>query len=184
MSGTCDDLFLHICRYVTHDHSLKGTERLLSTNRHHRHSQFGLFEDLVVLRILGEGGKLCEPGPHSAWLCVGRGKEISGVFVWFTWISSKVIPYPVKVDTLAACYQAFRIRSVKVEVPNSGILQNLTPRINPRNRCIHNDQPLNLVGVHRSIGVRDHIADIVSNNKCLVVSERGDNGTHILGLSL
>src|SRR5579872_4723428 len=119
---------------MTHDHCLKRTEGLLSPDRHHRHRQLGLFEDLVVLRILRERGKLREPGSHSPWLRVSRGKKISGGFVWLTRITGKVIPYPVKVDTLPACYQAFRVRSMKVEVPNSGILQNLAPWINPRDR--------------------------------------------------
>src|SRR6266567_8315164 len=73
---------------------------------------------------------------------------------------------------------------MKVKVPDSGILENLTPGINPGNWRVHNDQPLNLIGVDRGVGVRHHIADVVSNNKCLVVSQRCHNGAHIFGLSL
>src|SRR5882672_6840117 len=124
---------------MPHDHSLEGTEGLLSPYRHHRHSQLGLFEDLVVLRILGERGKLREPGPHSAWLRVCGGKEIPGGLVRLTRITGKVIPYSVKVDTFPTCHQSFRIRSMEVEVPNPGILKNPIPRINPGVRCVHND---------------------------------------------
>src|SRR5258708_145563 len=73
---------------------------------------------------------------------------------------------------------------MKVKVPDSGILENLTPGINPGNWRVHNDQPLNLIGVDGGVGVRHHIADVVSNNKCLVVSQRCHNGAHIFGLSL
>jgi hypothetical protein len=44
------------------------TEGFLSANRHHRHRQLRLFEDLVILRILRKGGELREPGPHSTRL--------------------------------------------------------------------------------------------------------------------
>src|SRR5882672_11239389 len=122
---------------MPHDHSLEGTEGLLSPYRHHRHSQLGLFEDLVVLRILGERGKLREPGPHSTWLRVSGGKEISGGLVRLTRIAGKVVPYPVEVNTLPACHQPFCVRSMEVEVPNAGILENLVPGINSRNWRVH-----------------------------------------------
>src|SRR5260370_30821890 len=115
------DLLLHVGRYMPHDYGLEGAKRLLPTYRHHRHRQLRLFEDLVVLRILGESRKLREPGPHSTWLRVSSGKKISGGFVRPTWIARKVIPYSVKVDTLPACHQPFFIRSMEVEVPNAGI---------------------------------------------------------------
>src|SRR5689334_12975989 len=121
MSRARDDLFLHVGRDMPHDHSLEGAKRLLPTYGHHRHRQLRLFEDLVVVCILGESRKLREPGPHSAWLRVSGGKEISSGLVGLTWIAGKVIPYPVKVDTLPACYKPFRIRSMEVEVPNSRI---------------------------------------------------------------
>src|SRR5438477_10730318 len=106
---------------MAHDYSLQRTEGLFSPYRHHRHGQLGLFEDLIVLRILGESGKLREPGPHSTWLRVSGGKEISGGLVRLSRIAGKVVPYSVKVDTLAARHQPFCIRSMEVEVPNAGI---------------------------------------------------------------
>src|SRR5258707_7300522 len=112
---------------MPHDYGLEGAKRLLPTYRHHRHRQLRLFEDLVVLRILRESRKLREPGPHSTWLRVSGGKEISGVFVGLTGISGKVIPYPVKIDTLSACHQPFRVRSTEIEVPNPGTYENLVP---------------------------------------------------------
>src|SRR5690242_2860934 len=120
---------------MTHDHSLHGTEGLLSTYRHHRHRQLRLFENLVF-GILGERSELSEAGPHSAWLRVGGGKEISGGFVRLTRIAGKITPYPVEVDALPACHQPFGIRSMEVEVPNPGIQENLVPGINPRDRCV------------------------------------------------
>src|ERR1700737_3655701 len=136
---------------MTHDHSLERTEGLLSTYRHHRHSELRLFEDLVVLRILSECGKLREPGPHSTWLRVSGGKEISGGLVRLTRIAGKVVPYPVKVNTLPPCPHPLRIRSMEVEVPNPGILQNLAPGIDPGDRRVHNNQPLNLIGISRGV---------------------------------
>src|SRR5437667_11765822 len=101
---------------MPHDYGLEGAKRLLPTYRHHRHRQLRLFEDLVVLRILGESRKLSEPGPHPARLRISGSKEISGGVVRLTRIAGKVIPYPVKVDTLSACHQPFRVRSTEIEV--------------------------------------------------------------------
>src|SRR5437660_11894601 len=81
MSRACDDLFLHVDRYITHDHSLHGTERRLSTYRHHRHSQLRLFKDLVVVRIGRESGELSEPGAHPTWSVVSGSKDIAGGLV-------------------------------------------------------------------------------------------------------
>src|SRR6267154_5851794 len=169
---------------MPHEYGLEGSKRLFPTYRHHRHSQLRLFENLVVFGILGERSKLSEAGPHSAWLRVSGGKEISGDLVRLTSIAGKVIPNSVKVDTLPAGHQPFRIRSMEVEVPNPGIQENLVPGIDPRDWRVHNNQPLNLVGVRRGVGVRDHVTDVVSSNKRLVVSQRGHNGAHVLGLSL
>jgi hypothetical protein len=85
---------------------------------------------------------LSEAGSHSAWLRVSGGKEISGGLVRLTRIAGKIIPYSVKVDTLPACHEAFRIRSMKVEVPNPWIQENLVPGITPGDWRVHNNQPL------------------------------------------
>src|SRR5260370_7530578 len=142
---------------MTHDHSLKGTEGLLSTYRHHRHRQLGLFEALIVFRILGERGKLSEPRPHSTGWRISGGEKIPSSLVGLTRIAGKVIPNPVEVDTLPACHQPFGIRSMKVEVPNSGILENLGPGVNARNWRVHNHQPLNLIGLNRGFAVSNHV---------------------------
>ena len=76
---------------MPHDHGLEGAKRLLPTYRHHRHRQLRLFEDLVVLRILGESRKLREPCPHSTWLPL-PGDPAAGVMhrvpqlQWQTWV--------------------------------------------------------------------------------------------------
>src|SRR5437879_11723224 len=121
---------------MTHNHSLQRTEGLLSTYRHHRHCQFRLFEDLIVLRILRESGKLREPGSHSTRLRVSGGKEISGGLVRLPSIGRKVIPTPVKVDTFPTRHRPFRTGSTKVEVPNPRIVENLAPGINSGARCV------------------------------------------------
>src|SRR5260370_14718190 len=101
---------------MTHDHSLKGTEGLLSTYRHHRHRQLGLFEDLIVFRILGERRKLREPRPHSTGLRISGGEKIPSTLLVLPRIAGKVIPNPVEVHTLPACHQPFGDRSLNVEV--------------------------------------------------------------------
>src|SRR6266581_640109 len=106
---------------MPHDYGLEGAKRLLPTYRHHRHRQLRLFEDLVVLRVLGESRKLREPGPHSTGLRVSGGIEISGGLVRLARIGGKVVPNPVTVNKLPASHQPFRIRSMEVEVPNAGI---------------------------------------------------------------
>src|ERR1700752_1517441 len=109
---------------MPHDYRLEGAKRLLSTYRPHRHRQLRLLKDLVVLGILRERGKLCEPRPHPARLGISGGKEIPGGLVRLTRIGREVVPYSVKVDTLPACDQSLRIRSMEVEVPNARIQEN------------------------------------------------------------
>src|SRR5437660_10496121 len=141
---------------MTHDHSLHGTEGLLSTYRHHRHSQLRFFTDPVVLCVLRERRKLSEPGPHPARLRISGGKEISGGVVRLTRIAGKVIPYPVKVDTLSACHQPFRVRSTEIEVPAAGTEGSPVPAINSGDRRVHTSQPLTLPGVTRGVGACVH----------------------------
>src|SRR5258708_33640465 len=112
---------------MTHDHRLEGAEGLLSTYRHHRHRKLRLFENLVVLRILRESGKLREPGPHSARLRVSDGKEISGGFVGLTRIGGKIIPYYFLVSTVPGRHLPLRIRAMGDEVSDPGNLGELGP---------------------------------------------------------
>src|SRR5260370_5009626 len=99
---------------MTHDHSMHGTKGLLSTYRHHRHSQLRFFKDPVVLCVLRERRKLSEPGPHPARLRISGSKEISGDVVRLTRIAGNVIPYPVKVATLSACDHPFSVRATAI----------------------------------------------------------------------
>src|SRR5207244_10922808 len=93
----------------------------------HRHRELRLFEDFVVLRILGKGGELRKASPHSSRLSIGRREKVSGGFVGLAGISCEVIPYAVKIDSLTARDQPFRGRSismkvqVKMQIPNTGI---------------------------------------------------------------
>src|SRR2546429_9826340 len=104
---------------MPHDYGLEGAKRLLPTYRHHRHRQLRLFENLVVLRILRESGKLREPGSHSARLRVSGGKEISGGFVGRTRIGGKIISYFVKVDKLPGRHQPLRVPALGNVNPKS-----------------------------------------------------------------
>jgi hypothetical protein len=84
-----------------------------------------LFEDFVVLRILGKGGELRKASPHSSRQSIGRREKVSGGFVGLAGISCEVIPYAVKIDSLTARDQPFRGRSIsmqlQVKLPNAGI---------------------------------------------------------------
>src|SRR2546429_4839735 len=102
---------------MPHDYGLEGAKRLLPTYRHHRHRQLRLFENLVVLRILRESGKLREPGSHSARLRVSGGKEISGGFVGRTRIGGKIISYFFKEDNSPAPPQPPRHPPLETVIP-------------------------------------------------------------------
>src|SRR5207253_6231828 len=60
---------------------LQCAEGLLAAHSEHRHRELRLFEDFVVLRILGKGGELRKASPHSSRLSIGRREKVSGGFV-------------------------------------------------------------------------------------------------------
>jgi hypothetical protein len=66
-------------------------------------------------------------------LRVGRGEKVSRGLVWLAWITGEVIPNAVKIDTFPPRDQPFRVRSVKVEMPDTGALQYVAPWIDSRN---------------------------------------------------
>src|ERR1700689_3577592 len=94
-------------------------------------------ENFIVPCILGKRCELCKSSPHSPWLRVSGGKEISGRFVRFGGIAREVIPNSIEVDALTPSHEPFCIRTMKIEMPDSRVQQNLLPRLDPRNRCVH-----------------------------------------------
>ena len=82
-----------------------------------------LLEDFVVLRILRKRSELREAGSHSSRLSISGGEEISSGFIRFAQIAREVVPDPVEINAFAALDQPLRIRSMKVEMPDAGILQ-------------------------------------------------------------
>ena len=112
---------------------------------------------------------------------VGGCKKISGCFIGLGGVPREVIPDAIKVDALPPGHKPFGIRAMKIEMPNSRTLQNLGPRLDSRNRCVHHDEPLNFVRVHRSIRISHHVADVMGHHESSVVSERGDHSPNILG---
>src|SRR5271163_3007725 len=117
MARAGNDFLLHIVRYVAHDYCLQRPEGLFSPYRHDRHGELRLLKNLVILCVLGEGGKLRESRPHTAGLRVCRCEEISGCFVGLPRITREVVPYAIEIDTLASGHQALCVWAVKVEVP-------------------------------------------------------------------
>src|SRR5256886_17494982 len=112
MPRTDNHGLLNVRRHVAHDHVLQCAEGLLAAHSEHRHRELRLFEDFVVLRILGKGGELRKASPHSSRLSIGRREKVSGGFVGLAGISCEVIPYAVKIDSLTARDQPFRGRSI------------------------------------------------------------------------
>src|SRR5437870_3917522 len=146
--------------------------------------KFHPFEDFVVLCVLRKGGELRKPSPHATGLRVRSSKRVSGGLVGLGRISSKVVPYTIKVDALTTCHQPFGIRPVKVEVPNSRVQENLIPRLDSWNRRIHYYQPLDLIRIHCSVGVSHHVADVMCDNQGLVIPQPGYDGTNVFRLRL
>src|SRR4029077_16830655 len=160
------------------------TKRLLSADSQYGHRQLHPLENFIILCVLGKRRELGEPSPHSAWLCISGGKEISGRLVRLGQIASEVIPNSIEVDALAASHEPFGIRTMKIEMPNTGVQQNLLPRLDAWNRCVHYNQPLNFVRIHCSVGVSPHIADVVCDPKRLVISQRRHDCANVFGLRL
>src|SRR5215469_8309598 len=100
MPRTDNHGLLNVRRYASHDHSLQRAKGLLAAHSEHRHRELCLFEDFVVLRILGKGGELRKASPHSSRLSISRREKVSGGFVGLAGIACKVIPYAVKIDSL------------------------------------------------------------------------------------
>src|SRR3984885_2804688 len=184
MSGASNHCFSNIGCYVTHDDGLQRAEGLLSADGKHRHRELLLLKDLIVLGILRERGKLCEPGSHPSWLCVGCCEEVSGGFVRFPRIGRKIVPNSVEVDAFTSLHEPLCIGPVKVEVPDAGILQNFAPGINSRNWSIHHYQPFNLVWIGSSIRICHHVSDIVCYHERPVIPKSCYDCTNVPGLGL
>src|SRR5438445_9994261 len=180
MTGSRDDRLLYVDRHVTHDHCLQRTERLLPADSQDGHREFHLLENFVVCRIGGECGELREASPHASGLCVGGCEEISGSFVGFRWIAREIVPDSVEIDALATCDKPLCVGTVEVEMPDARIQENRVPRLDAGNGRVHHHQTVNLVRVGRSVGVSDHVADVVGDYKSFVESERGDYCTDVL----
>jgi hypothetical protein len=157
---------------------------IFSADSQDGHGQLCLLEELVVLRVPGKGGKLCEARSHPSGHSISGGEELSRGFIRLARIAGEVIPDAVEVNALPACHQALCIRSVEVEVPHAGVLQDLVPGLDAGNRSVHDNQPLDFVRVGCSIGVGDHVANIVRNHEGLVEAKCGDHGANVLGLRL
>src|SRR5437868_5615257 len=184
MPGARNDRFLNLARDVPHDHRLKRTKRLLSADSQDGHRQLHALKNFIILYVLGKRGELGEASSHSAWLRISGGKEISGRVVRLGGIASEVIPNPIEVDTLAASHESFGIRAVKIEMPNSGVQQNLLPRFDAWNRCVHYNQPLNLVRIRCRVGVSHHVSDVVRDDKGLVIAQLSHDRANVFGLRL
>src|SRR5579863_2793237 len=184
MSGASNHCFSNIGCYVTHDNGLQRAEGLLSADGKHRHRELVLLEDLIVLGILRERGKLREPSSHPAWLCVGCREEVSGGFVRFSRIGREVVPDSVEVNAFPALHKPFCIRTVKVEVPDARILKDLTPWLDPWNWSIHHYEPFNLVWIGSSIRICHHVSDIVCYHERPVMPKSCYGCTNVAGLGL
>src|SRR5579872_2770352 len=143
MPRTGNDGLLNVCRNVTHDHGLQCAKGLLAPNSQHGHRQLRLLEDFIVLRVLGERSELRKAGTHSSRLRIGCSKKVSRGLVGFARITRKVVPNAIKIDTFAACNKPFRVRTMKVEMPNTRIQEYFVPWFDPGNRSVHYNQPFN-----------------------------------------
>src|SRR5215470_15030855 len=113
--------FLNVGGHMSHDDGLQRTEGLLPTHGQDWHQQLRLLENLVILCILRECSELRKASPHSSRLRIGRSEEVSSRLVGFAWIAREVIPNSVKIDALPAGNQLFRVRSMKIEMPDAGV---------------------------------------------------------------
>src|SRR5205807_8861822 len=96
--------------------------------------------------------------------------EISSGFVRFRQIAHENVPESVQIDSLPTCNKPLGVRAVEVEMPDARTKENRVPRLDAGNRRVHYDQTVNLVRVHRGVGVSDHVADVVSDDRGSVES--------------
>ena len=66
---------------------------------------------------------------------------IADLLVDAGWCCRQFIVKAIKQDALAACDQAFDVRSSEIEMPDLRIFELIIPVTDPRKRCIHNDPP-------------------------------------------
>jgi len=65
------------------------------------------------------------------------------------------------------------------QMPQCRISYNVIPRRDAWNRRVPDNQPLNLIGIARRVGVRDHDPDVVRHYGGLVISERRNHCSNV-----
>ena len=159
-------------------------ERLLPAHRQNGHRQLDPLGDLVVLGILSKGGELGKSSAHRPRLRIQRGIVGPSGLVDLGRIGRKLVPETIEKNPLPALHQPLGVRAAKREMPEEGIAQQFVPRIDTRNRRVHQHQPIHLVPISCGVGVHHHVADVVRDDNGAVVSKSRDHGPNVPGLCL
>ncbi len=184
VAGVGHDSFSHVNGDVSHDDGLGCAKGFASADGEYGHGEFGLLKDFVVFHILREGFEVSEARAHGAGFGVLGGVELSRRFVGLCGTGAEVIPDAVEIDALAALHETLFLRTPEGEVPELVVFYDVVPGGDARQRSVHDDQTLDLIGVERGVGVSDHDADVVRDDKGAVKAEGGDDSANVGGLCL
>src|SRR2546423_14913437 len=87
-------------------------------------------------------------------------------------IGSKIIPVVLEVCAFTSAYQRLWNWTIEAEMPNGRIVVNGLPSFHPRQKRIHHHELLCFCGELRGVSIRNHQSDVVSDNPCLLHTQR------------
>src|SRR5260221_3274548 len=86
-------------------------------------------------------------------------------------MSGELVIEAVEEDSLAALHEALDVRTAEIEMPRLWRTLDCVPWIDAGDRRVHHHETLDLVGIARGVGIRHHIADVVSYDRAAVKTQ-------------
>ena len=134
-----------------------------------RDRELSLFKERpVVDRILREGGELREASSHRSRRCVESCVVLTHLLAERARVRGKVVPEVVEVDAFSARHEPLHVRTAETEVPRLGVVGDLLPGPDARQRRLHRDPPCDAVAMLGDECEADEAAHVVGDKSRLL----------------
>src|SRR5215467_7486862 len=121
---------------------------------------------------------------HGTWQCVELGVVLACGFAVPAGSGRKFVPEAIEVDALTPGDEALHVRASETEVPEQGVLEDLFPWPDARERRVDERKAHDTCGMQRGKGIADHVADIVRHEIGALNAQLVEDASHISSLSL